>query len=103
MKAASTHSRKSITNKAVTDENMYYINEDRRGLMNLILVSSLAVTIGGVAVPYLAFFMPPRETGGSGLTIAKDKKGNVILASEYLKDKQVGDRTLVQGLRGDAT
>jgi cytochrome b6-f complex iron-sulfur subunit len=104
MKAAYTHSSESITtNKAATDENMYYINEDRRGLMNLILVSSLAVTIGGMAVPYFAFFMPPREAGGSGLTIAKDKIGKDILVSEYLQDKKFGDRSLVQGLRGDAT
>lgn len=71
--------------------------------MNLILVSSVAVTIGGMAIPYFAFFMPPIAAGGTGLTIAKDKIGKDIVLSEYLQDKQLGDRSLVQGLRGDAT
>ena len=71
--------------------------------MNLILVSSVATTVGGLAIPYFAFFMPPRVDGGSGLTIAKDKIGNDIVASKYLENKKLGDRSLVQGLRGDAT
>jgi cytochrome b6-f complex iron-sulfur subunit len=99
-----THNSKTITAiRTATDDNTYYINEERRGLMNLILVSSVAVTIGGLAIPYFAFFMPPIAAGGTGLTIAKDKIGKDIVLSEYLQDKQLGDRSLVQGLRGDAT
>ena len=102
----SVHSFKTpvlTINKAVTDGNLYYINEERRSLMNLILVSSVAVTVGGLAVPYFAFFMPPSATGGSSETIAKDAIGNDIIMSKYLEHKQAGDRSLVQGLRGDAT
>ncbi len=102
----SVHSWKTpvaTTIRADTDDNLYYINEERRSLMNLILVSSVAVTVGGLAVPYFAFFMPPSATGGSGETTAKDAIGNEIITSQYLEHKQAGDRSLVQGLRGDAT
>jgi cytochrome b6-f complex iron-sulfur subunit len=102
--AVHTHNPKTMTAiRAATDDNIYYINEDRRSLMNLILVSSLATTIGGMAIPYFAFFMPPIAIGGTGLTIAKDKVGKDIVVSEYFQDKKLGDRSLVQGLRGDAT
>merc|ERR1719253_597300 len=51
--------------------------------MNLILVGSAAVTIGGLAVPYIAFFVPPGSGGGSGGSTAKDALGNDIFAAEY--------------------
>ena len=80
-----------------------YIDQDRRNLMNLILVGSAAVTVGGLAVPYIAFFVPPGSGGGGGGVSAKDSLGNDILAKEYLESKPAGDRSLAQGLKGDAT
>ena len=71
--------------------------------MNLILVGSVAITVGGLAVPYVAFFVPPSATGVSGETTAKDVIGNDIILSKYIEQKKPGDRSLVQGLRGDAT
>merc|ERR1719276_732016 len=56
-----------------------YIDQDRRNLMNLILVGSAAVTGGGLAVPYDLF------------------------AKAYLETHPVGDHSLAQGLKGDAT
>merc|ERR1719330_2201922 len=53
---------------------------DRRNLMNLILVGSAALTIGGLAVPYIAFFVPPGSGGGSGGISAKDALGNDLMA-----------------------
>merc|ERR1719223_80207 len=47
--------------------------------MNLILVGSAAVTVGGLAVPYILF------------------------AKAYLETHPVGDHSLAQGLKGDAT
>merc|ERR1712051_1183017 len=80
-----------------------YIDMDRRNLMNLILVGSAAVTVGGLAVPYIAFFVPPGSGGGAGGVAAKDALGNDIIAAEYLAEKSAKDRSLAQGLKGDAT
>merc|ERR1719266_2485715 len=76
---------------------------DRRNLMNLILVGSAALTIGGLAVPYIAFFVPPGAGGGSGGVTAKNALGDDIIAAEYLASKPANDRSLAQGLKGDAT
>ena len=51
----------TVSKMAASEE--FYIDEERRFLMNLILVGSAAVTVGGLAVPYIAFFVPP-GTGG---------------------------------------
>merc|ERR1719251_489772 len=71
--------------------------------MNLILVGSAAVTVGGLAVPYIYFFLPPSSGGAGGGVPAKDALGNDIMEAEYLASKQPGDHSLAQGLKGDAT
>ena len=71
--------------------------------MNLIVVGSATLTVGAFGVPYIAFFFPPGAGGGSGGVPAKDALGNDILAKEYLSAKPAGDRSLAQGLKGDAT
>jgi len=86
---------------AATDD--FYIDMDRRNLMNLILVGSAAVTVGGLAIPYIAFFVPPGGGGGSGAVTAKDALGNDIVLEEYLETHPAKDRSLAQGLKGDAT
>mmetsp|Transcript_28235 Transcript_28235/g.27077 ORF Transcript_28235/g.27077 Transcript_28235/m.27077 type:complete len:213 (-) Transcript_28235:329-967(-) len=91
----------SSLNMASTDE--FYIDQDRRNLMNLILVGSVAVTVGGLAVPYIAFFVPPGSGGGTGGVPAKDALGNDIMEAEYIASKKIGDHSLAQGLKGDAT
>jgi len=81
----------------------FYIDQNRRNLMNLILVGSAAVTIGGLGIPYVLFFLPPGSGGGDGGTPAKDALGNAINSVTYLEEKKVGDHSLAQGLKGDAT
>jgi cytochrome b6-f complex iron-sulfur subunit len=80
-----------------------YIDQDRRNIMNLILVGSAGVTIAGLGVPYVLFFLPPGAGGGGGGVTAKDALGNDLIAAEYIASKPVGDRSLAQGLKGDAT
>jgi cytochrome b6-f complex iron-sulfur subunit len=84
-------------------EGELYIDSNRRTLMNLILVGSAAVTVGGLGVPYILFFLPPGAGGGGGGVSAKDALGNDLFAKEYLGTKKPGDRSLAQGLKGDAT
>jgi cytochrome b6-f complex iron-sulfur subunit len=95
-------STRAVTaNMAVADE--FYIDEARRSTMNLILLGSTAVTIGGLAVPYVLFFYPPGVGGGAGGVTAKDALGNDLFAKDYLASKPALDRSLAQGLKGDAT
>lgn len=89
------------TNMAASEE--LYIDEERRFLMNLILVGSAALTVGAIGVPYIAFFVPPGSGGGAGGIPAKDALGNDIFAQAYLDSKPANDRSLAQGLKGDAT
>jgi cytochrome b6-f complex iron-sulfur subunit len=95
-------SRSVVMSKMAATEE-FYIDEERRFLMNLILLGSAAVTVGGLAVPYIAFFVPPGTGGGASGSVAKDALGNDIIAAEYLASKPAGDRSLAQGLKGDAT
>lgn len=75
----------------------------RRTTMNAILVGAVGVSALGLAVPYLAFFVPPGSGGGSGGQIAKDALGDDVTVKGWLASHQGGARELVQGLKGDAT
>ena len=80
-----------------------YIDGERRALMNLIVLGSATVTVGAMGLPYVAFFFPPSAGDGMASIPAKDALGNDIIAASYLASKPAGDRSLVQGLKGDAT
>ena len=57
----------------------------------------------GMAGPFALFFVPKGSGGGSGGQAARDAAGNEVKLSAWLKEHKSGDRTLVQGLKGDAT
>jgi len=80
-----------------------YIDQDRRNLMNLIMFGSLAVTTAGLGIPYILFFVPPGAGGGGGGVPAKNALGDDLFATAYLDSKLAKDRSLAQGLKGDAT
>lgn len=99
---------KIASSSAVTSMNMagsqeLYIDEERRFLMNIILLGSSALTVGAIGIPYILFFVPPGSGGGGGGVPAKDALGNEIMYKAYLTEKPAGDRSLAQGLKGDAT
>ena len=72
--------------------------------MNLILVFGGALpAVGGLAVPYILFFIPRGGGGAGGGLTAKTKAGDDITFSGWLESHALGDRQLVQGLKGDAT
>jgi len=99
--APNTRAVVSSLNAAASEE--LYIDMDRRNLMNLILVGSAGLTLAGLGLPYVFFFYPPGSGGGGGGVTAKDALGNDLNAVDYIASKQVGDRSLAQGLKGDAT
>jgi cytochrome b6-f complex iron-sulfur subunit len=94
--------RSVVSTKMAAAEELY-IDDQRRLIMNLIVVGSAAVSIGAFGIPYIAFFVPPGSGGGTGGTVAKDALGNEIFAKEYLETHPALDRNLAQGLKGDAT
>lgn len=95
-------SRSMVSLNAGASEELY-IDQDRRNLMNLILVGSAGLTIAGIGLPYVYFFFPPGAGGGTGGVSAKDALGNDIFSKPYLEEKLAGDHSLAQGLKGDAT
>jgi len=76
---------------------------EKRNLMNLILLGSTTLTVATIGVPALLFFVPPGSGGGSGGLPALDANGLQVYEGEWLKTHQSNDRSLVQGLKGDAT
>lgn len=56
-----------------------------------------------MAGPFALFFVPKSSGGGAGGQAAKDALGNDVKESEWVKTHKAGDRSLAQGLKGDAT
>ena len=75
----------------------------RRQFMNLLTFGTVTGVALGALYPVGQYFTPVRAGGGSGGTTAKDELGNAIKATGWLADHPVGDRSLVQGLKGDPT
>ena len=75
----------------------------RRQFMNLLTFGTATGVALGALYPVANFFMPLRAGGGTGGTTAKDELGNPITASGWLSTHGSGDRSLVQGLKGDPT
>jgi cytochrome b6-f complex iron-sulfur subunit len=78
-------------------------NMEKRTLMNLILLGSTGLTVGAIGVPAALFFVPPGAGGGGGGLPALDANGNQVMKGDWLSTHLAGDRSLVQGLKGDAT
>lgn len=75
----------------------------RRQFMNLLTFGSVTGVALGALYPVANYFIPPRAAGGGGGTTAKDELGNPVTASGWLSSHSTGDRSLVQGLKGDPT
>lgn len=75
----------------------------RRQLMNVLTFGTLTGTALGALYPVIRYFVPPSTGGGSSGVTAKDALGNPVVLSKFLGEHNVGDRTLVQGLKGDPT
>ena len=90
--------------KALVEEGAFVPDMERRNIMNLILVFGGALpAVGGLAIPYLLFFIPRGGGGGAGGLPALTKAGDQVTFKSWLDTHQVGSRELVQGLKGDAT
>ncbi|MDM7954687.1 MAG: cytochrome b6-f complex iron-sulfur subunit [Cyanobium sp. CZS 25K] len=75
----------------------------RRQFMNLLTFGAVTGVALGALYPVVRYFIPPREAGSSGGAVALDDLGIPIVASGWLASHLEGDRSLVQGLKGDPT
>jgi len=75
----------------------------RRQFMNLLTFGSVAGVALGALYPVVNYFIPPKAAGSGGGTTAKDAAGNPVTLSGWLGSHKDGDRSLVQGLKGDPT
>jgi cytochrome b6-f complex iron-sulfur subunit len=84
-------------------ESMDVPDMGRRQFMNLLTFGTVTGVALGALYPVVNYFIPPATGGAGGGTTAKDSLGNDISVSQFLESHNVGDRTLVQGLKGDPT
>eukprot|EP00898_Chlorokybus_atmophyticus_P005783 jgi/Chlat1/6205/Chrsp44S05801 len=76
---------------------------NKRNVMNLLMWGAIGLPATGMLGGYVWFLVPPGSGGaGAGIT-AKDANGDDVTVTKWLKTHPVGDHSLVQGLRGDAT
>ncbi len=79
----------------------YVPDMKKRILMNKILLyGGVYPTLGGLAVPYLMFFVPKTKSGGNS-QFALDRNGNSIGLEDWIDSHGINSRSLVQGLDGD--
>jgi cytochrome b6-f complex iron-sulfur subunit len=74
----------------------------RRTIMNLVLLGGAAVPVAWLGGGFVYFFIPPSSGGGGGGFVAKDALGDDVTVAGWQKTHAAGDRSLVQGLKGDA-
>lgn len=84
-------------------ESMDVPDMGRRQFMNLLTFGTVTGVALGALYPVVNYFIPPASGGAGGGTTAKDELGNDVSVSGFLASHNVGDRTLVQGLKGDPT
>ncbi|MFE1748178.1 cytochrome b6-f complex iron-sulfur subunit [Coleofasciculus sp. H7-2] len=75
----------------------------RRQFMNLLTFGTITGTALGALYPVVKYFIPPSSGGTGGGLTAKDAIGNDVIVSDFLANHNAGDRTLVQGFKGDPT
>ncbi|MEA5617191.1 cytochrome b6-f complex iron-sulfur subunit [Cronbergia sp. UHCC 0137] len=84
-------------------ESMDVPDMGRRQFMNLLTFGTVTGVALGALYPVVKYFIPPASGGAGGGATAKNELGNDVSVSEFLASHNVGDRTLVQGLKGDPT
>ncbi|MFQ4145187.1 cytochrome b6-f complex iron-sulfur subunit [Chlorogloeopsis sp. ULAP02] len=84
-------------------ESMDVPDMGRRQFMNLLTFGTVTGVALGALYPVVKYFIPPSAGGVGGGTTAKDELGNNVSVSKFLDSHNVGDRVLVQGLKGDPT
>jgi cytochrome b6-f complex iron-sulfur subunit len=88
---------------AQMSESMDVPGMGRRQFMNLLTFGTITGTALGALYPVVKYFIPPAAGGTGGGVTAKDELGNDVSVSQFTTNRNSGDRSLVQGLKGDPT
>jgi len=105
-KATKVANKKVFATEAKTlsmTEDKMVPDMEKRNLMNLLLVGAVGLPGGYLAGGYALFFVPPSGGGGGGGSPAKDANGDAVKLAPWMAGHGAGDRSLTQGLKGDAT
>jgi cytochrome b6-f complex iron-sulfur subunit len=95
-------SHRSSTNIQMSASASPVPDMQRRTIMNLLVLGVGAVPVGWMLGGYIYFFIPPDSGGEGGGLIAKDAAGTEVTFDGWLSSHQAEDRSLVEGLKGDA-
>jgi cytochrome b6-f complex iron-sulfur subunit len=71
--------------------------------LTLLTFGAVTGVAAGALYPFARFFTPPRPLSSLGGVIARDDQGRPVSVSGWLAQHKPGDRSLVQGLKGDPT
>ena len=82
--------------------SLEYPSISRRQLLNFLTGAVVAAMASATLYPAAKFLVSPTEGREDGSTLAKDKLGNPILASQILAEPS-GTRALVAGIAGEPT
>lgn len=75
----------------------------RRTIMNCILLASAAVPVGWLGGGFIYYFVPPSGGGDAQAgQLALDANGDAVLEKSWINKHPYPERSLVQGLKGDA-
>ena len=88
--------------EAALNQDDFVPDMQRRTIMNLVLLGGAAVPVGWMGGGFIYFLVPPKGASGGGALKALDANGDIVKNKAWLAAHQVGDRQLVQGLKGDA-
>lgn len=75
----------------------------RRQLLNWLSFGAVGGVALGTLYPVLRMLTPSREASAASDVLARNAQGKPIALTGWLADHDVGDRSLVQGLKGDPT
>tara|TARA_Y100000748_G_C15494580_1_gene487762 strand:- start:80 stop:811 length:732 start_codon:yes stop_codon:yes gene_type:complete len=85
------------------DTSTFVPDMQRRSIMNCVLLASAAVPVTWLLGGFLYFLVPPSgNSDAQAGTTALDANGDAVLSNKWIKEHPFPERSLVQGLRGDA-
>ena len=74
----------------------------RRTVMNLLLLAGCGVPVLWLLGGFVYFFVPPRSKDSGAGVAALDANGDPVTASKWAQQHPYPERSLIQGLKGDA-
>ena len=90
-----------MINMKKIDDN-FVADMERRTILNAVLVAGASLPVGWMGGGFIYFFVPPGGGDSSKGLLAKDALGNNVKGSNWVKDHPYPERSLVEGLNGDA-